>query len=144
MNAKQQKFADEYLINANATQSAIKAGYKKETAYSQGQRLLKHVEVKSYIEERMKAMHNNKIATAEEVMMYLTSVQRGESMSEVIVVEGTGDGCSEARRIMKRPDEKERLKASELLGKRFGLFTEKIKHEGAIPVVISGEEELEE
>ena len=59
-------------------------------------------------------------------MKHLTSVLRGESESEVIVVEGTGDGCSEARKITKKPDEKEKLKAAELLGKRYGLYTDKI------------------
>lgn len=51
---------------------------------------------------------------------------RGKSSSTEIVVEGTGDGCSEARTIEKAPSEKERLKAAELLGKRYGLYTEKV------------------
>ena len=46
-----------------------------------------------------------------------------ESKSEIVVVEGLGEGESEARRMEKAPDEKERLKAAELLGKRFGLFS---------------------
>ena len=143
MTGKQLRFAEEYLIDTNATQAAIRAGYKKETAYSQGQRLLKHVEVKAYIEERLTEMQDNRIADAKEVMIYLTSVARGESESEVVVVEGDGNGYSSARRITKKPDEKERLKAAELLGKRFGLFKEKVDV-NAVPVVISGENELEE
>ena len=50
-------------------------------------------------------------------------------MYEVVVVEGIGDGCSEARAMQKAPDEKERLKAAELLGKRYGLYTEKIEQQ---------------
>ncbi|MPN14118.1 hypothetical protein SDC9_161444 [bioreactor metagenome] len=69
-------------------------------------------------------------------MEYLTAVLRGESESEVVVVEGCGDGCSEARRINKLPDEKERLKAAELLGKRYGLFTENVKLDGPAVVKI--------
>lgn len=57
---------------------------------------------------------------------YLTSVLRGESTAQEIVVEGTGDGCSEARTMEKAPSEKERLKAAELLGKRYALFTDKV------------------
>ena len=67
------------------------------------------------------------IADQDEVLKYLTSVLRGESQSTEIVVEGTGDGCSEARTIEKNPSEKDRLKAAELLGKRYGLYTEKIE-----------------
>jgi phage terminase small subunit len=66
------------------------------------------------------------IADQNEVLQYLTSVMRGQSQSEVIVVEGIGDGCSEARAMEKAPDEKERLKAAELLGKRYGLYTDKV------------------
>ena len=61
---------------------------------------------------------------------------RGESESEIVVVEGCGDGCSEARRIKKAPDEKDRLKAAELLGKRYGLFTDKLNVTGVVPVQI--------
>ena len=135
MTPKQKKFADEYLVDTNATQAAIRAGYSKNTAYSQGQRLLKDVEVQQYIKTKAEELHNDKIANAEEVMKYLTSVLRGESQSEVVVVEGCGDGYSEARRIDKAPDEKERLKAAELLGKRYGIFTDKVNLE-VEPVVI--------
>ena len=129
MNARQRKFCDEYLIDCNATQAAIRAGYNEKTAYSQGQRMLKNVEVKSYIDKRMSEKENERIASQDEVLEYLTSVMRGESQSEVVVVEGIGEGCSEARRVIKQPDEKERLKAAELIGKRYKLFTDKVEHE---------------
>ena len=63
-------------------------------------------------------------------MEYLTAVLRGESSAFVVVVEGVGDGCSSAKIVKKPPDEKERLKAAELLGKRFGLFTDKVNVSG--------------
>ena len=69
---------------------------------------------------------DNAIANATEVLKYLTSVLRGETQSEIVVVEGIGMGNSEARTMQKAPDEKERLKAAELLGKRYGLYTEKV------------------
>lgn len=136
LTKKQQRFCDEYLIDANATQAAIRAGYSKKTARSQGQRLLTNVDIKTYIDEQLEKIHNEKIADAKEVMIYLTSVLRGESQSEIVVVEGTGDGCSDARRMTKLPDERERLKAAELIGKRYGMFTDKVNVEGNIPVVI--------
>ena len=75
----------------------------------------------------MEEIHNKKTADAQEVIEYLTSVMRGESASEEIVVEGIGDGCSTARAIEKAPSEKDRLKAAELLGKRYGLYTDKVE-----------------
>lgn len=130
MTEKQKRFADEYLIDLNATQAAIRAGYSKKTAYSQGERLLKNVEVEKYIQERMKQLASEKVATAEEVIQYLTSVLRGEAKGEEIVIEGCGDGYSEAKTMMKAPSEKDKLKAAELLGKRYGLFKDKLEVSG--------------
>ena len=135
MNKKQKKFADEYLIDCNATQAAIRAGYSEKTAKSIGQRMLTYVDIKNYIDEQLSLIHNERIADATEVMMYLTSVLRGESEAAVVVVEGTGEGCSEARTMNKTPDERERLKAAELIGKRYGMFTDKMNLE-VEPVVI--------
>ena len=131
MTKKQKKFCDEYLIDCNATQAAIKAGYSEKTAKSIGQRLLTNVDLKTYIDEQLEKIHNEKIANAEEVLMYLTSVLRGESSSSVLSL--CGDGCQEV--IDKAPDERERLKAAELIGKRYGMFTDKMNLE-IEPVVI--------
>lgn len=147
MTEKQQKFADEYIIDCNATR-AYKAAYpnvkKDNVAAAAGARLLRLVKVAAYIEEKLAEISSQKTANAQEVMEYLTSVMRGESESSVVVVEGYGEGCSEAKIIEKPPDEKERLKAAELLGRHYAIFTDKVKAEGAIPVVISGGEDLED
>lgn len=139
MTEKQRKFADEYLIDCNGTR-AYKAAYpnvkKDSTAAAAATRMLKNVKVAAYIDEKLAEISSQKTADAQEVMEYLTSVLRGESEAEVVVVEGYGEGCSEAKRIKKNPDERERLKAAELLGKRFGLFTEKVNLEGTAKVVI--------
>lgn len=127
LNHKQKQFYKEWLIDANATQAAIRAGYSKKTAYSQGQRLLKNVEGQEYLAELMAKKESELIASQDEVLKYLTSVMRGKSQSTEIVVEGIGDGCSEARTVLKEPSEKERLKAAELLGRRYGLYTDKIE-----------------
>ena len=131
MTEKQKKFADEYIIDCNATQAAIRAGYSEKTAYSAGQRLLKNVELKAYIDEQLEKIHNEKVADAKEVMEYLTSVMRGESQSSVLSL--CGDGYQEV--IEKNPDEKERLRAAELIGKRYGLFKDNLAVE-VEPVVI--------
>lgn len=130
MTEKQKRFCDEYLSDLNATR-AYKAVYKSvksdEVAKAAASRLLTNVNVKKYIADRMEEIHNEKTADAQEVIEYLTSVLRGKSSSTEIVVEGTGDGCSEARTMEKSPSEKERLKAAELLGKRYALFTDKVE-----------------
>lgn len=137
LTEKQKRFCEEYLIDCNATQAAIRAGYSKKTAKVIGNENLTKPYIKSYIDQQLELISSKQIASAEEVMKYLTSVLRGETKSEVVVVEGTGDGCSEARTMDKAPDERERLKAAELLGKRYGIFTDKLNMVGAIPVVIS-------
>lgn len=144
MTEKQKRFCEEYLIDLNATQAAIRAGYSKKTAYSIGVENLKKPELKKYIEDRMAEKEAELIADQDEVLKYLTSVLRGKTQSEIVVVEGCGMGESVARTMQKAPDEKERLKAAELLGKRYGLYVDnsKIKAEIGIPVFI-GEDEFD-
>lgn len=129
MTEKQKRFCDEYLISLNATQAAIKAGYSKKTAKQIGLENLTKPTVKKYIDERMAEKEAELIADSDEVLKYLTSVMRGKTQSEIVVVEGIGDGCSEARTMQKAPDEKERLKAAEMLGKAHCIFTEKVEQQ---------------
>lgn len=136
LTIKQIKFADEYIISGNAYESAVKAGYSENYAKAQTYKLLENVGVKNYIEDRLKLLEDKAIAKQEEVLKYLTSVMRGESESSIVVVEGCGDGFSEAKIVEKPPDEKERLKAAELLGKRYGLYTDKVDMSVELPVII--------
>lgn len=129
MTAKQQRFCDEYLIDLNATQAAIRAGYSEKYAHTNANKLLQITTIKDFIAARMAEKKSALIADQDEVLEYLTAVMRGKTEAEIVVVEGTGDGCSEARAIQKAPDEKERLKAAELLGKRYGLYTEKVEQQ---------------
>ena len=129
LTAKQRRFCDEYLISLNATQAAIKAGYSEKYAHTNTTKLLNNTTIKEFIAKRMDEKEKELIADQDEVLRYLTSVLRGESQSEVVVVEGIGMGSSEARTISKAPDEKERLKAAELLGKRYGLYTDRIEQD---------------
>lgn len=130
LTLKQKRFADEYIISGNATQSAIKAGYSKKTAGVIAVENLEKPNIKAYIDERLKELDDKAIAKQEEVLQYLTAVMRGQSKSAVVVIEGLGEGLSEARLINKTPDEKDRIKAAELLGKRYGAFTEKVDISG--------------
>jgi hypothetical protein len=136
LTLKQKRFADEYIISGNATQSAIKAGYSKKTAGVIAVENLEKPNIKAYIGERLKELDDKAIAKQEEVLQYLTAVMRGQSKSAVVVIEGLGEGLSEARLINKTPDEKDRIKAAELLGKRYGAFTEKVDISGDMSLSI--------
>ena len=140
LTAKQQRFCDEYLIDLNGAQAAIRAGYSKKTAKDIAAQNLAKLNVKAYIEKRMAEKEKELIADQDEVLRYLTSVMRGGSSAHVLARDEVGAD----RVVEKPPDEKERLKAAELLGKRYSLFTDKVDVGGAIPVVISGGEDLED
>jgi phage terminase small subunit len=127
---KQMIFANEYLIDLNATRAYKKAypNVKKDSvAKAAASRLLTNVNLKNYIDEQLKKIEDESIANATEVMKYLTSVMRNELTEEVVVVEGEGEGCSSARIVKKDISAKDRNKAAELLGKRYRLFVDKIE-----------------
>lgn len=139
MNARQRKFCDEYLISGNATDAAIKAGYSPKTAKQIGQRLLTYVDLKQYIDAELEKLHSAKIADAQEVLGYLTSVMRGQHTEQTL--QFIGDGMQAITDI--EVSAKDRIKAAELIGKRYALFSDKMDLSGAVPVVITGDEQLE-
>lgn len=155
LNVREQAFVHEYIINGgNAYQAALKAGYAKgtaqhayqwleeETAANRSARRLPYKpELAAEISAELEKIESAKIADEKEILQYLTSVMRKESVAEVVVVEGTGDGCSEARIMKKRPDEREATKAAELLGKVRGLFRERVDLDVS-PVVLAGYDEV--
>ena len=144
LNARQKAFCEYYVASGNATEAAIKAGYKEKNARKVGSENLTKTDIKSYVKELMDKAESERIASAEEVLQNLTAMMRGEIQEEVVVVEGEGDGVSSARIMKKQVSAKERIKAAELLGKRYALFTDKTKIEGTLPVMIVGEDDLDE
>ena len=138
MTDKQKRFCDEYLIECNATQAAIRAGYSAKTAYSIGEENLKKPELKTYIDERLEQLRSEKIADAQEVLEYLTSVMRGEHTEQVLRLDGDGVQVVDSVQTPTR----DKLKAAELIGKRYGMFKDAVDLGGAVPVVISGGDDL--
>lgn len=132
MNKRQQLFVEEYIIDRNATQAAIRAGYSERTAYSQGQRLLKHVEVQPAIEGLILEVRNKNIASAAEIEEFLSLTMRGEVPEQVL--KGVGGGEQEF--VEKQTPVKDRVKAAELLAKRHGLLTDKVDISGGLPIII--------
>ena len=135
LNIKQKAFADYFIETGNAYQSAIKAGYSKSYAQTHVYKLLENARIKSYIEERMKEIESERIAKAEEVLAFLSASLRGEVLEEVISTE-TVDGMIKPVILKKQLSAKDRIKAAELLGKRYALFTEKVDLEGNVGVTI--------
>ena len=140
LTIKQQKFADEYIKTGNATQSAINAGYSKKTAATIGAQNLIKLNIKSYIDKQLTKLEDESIADAKEVMKYLTQAMRGETYDEVYYKSEYGGEKLGKIRI----PSKDRIKAAELLGKRYQLFTDKVNLEGNLPVIIYGEDEIED
>lgn len=118
MTDKQKRFCDEYLIDCNATQAAVRAGYSPKTAKQTGCENLTKPDLKAYIDERLEEMHNEKTADAQEVLEYLTSVMRGEHKEQVLKL--VGEGVQTISDI--DVGAKDRIKAAELIGKRYGMF----------------------
>lgn len=114
---KQQKFCREYLKNYdfNATQAYINAGYNPKSARSNASRLLQNEYVQAYLKEIVKEDEEKDIADISEITKFLSKVLRGEVKDTVV----TAQGLKEAKTMVK-----DRLKASELLGKRYGMFVD--------------------
>lgn len=126
LTEKQKRFADEYVIDLNGTR-AYKAAYvnvKKDTvAKAAASRLLADVNVKAYISAKLDEIHSAKTADAREVMEYLTSVMRGEQKDETLRF--IGDGYQDIVNLTTTT--KDRLKAAEMLGRHFSMFTDKVQ-----------------
>lgn len=144
LTEKQKRFADYYIETGNGAEAARLAGYKGKNLNNIASENLAKLGIKNYIDEKLTEMSSQRIASANEVMELLTSAARGELEEEVVVVEGEGDGCSTARTIKKQIGARDRIKAAELLGKRYRLWTDKVEVKGMVPVMIVGEDELED
>lgn len=160
LTVKQERFADAYIISGNATEAAIKAGYRENSARQVGAENLSKPDIRDYIQKRLAALADATIAKQEEVLQYLTSVMRREHKETVVVTvmeeksryEPDQNGTMRRQVVKREVPELVEIpaklsdanKAAELLGRRYGLFSDRVQVEGAVPVVIVGEQELEE
>lgn len=143
LTIKQKKFADEYIISGNATDAYKKAGYawnSEGAANSNASDLQRNHNVKIYIAERMKALEDKAIAKQEEVLEYLTSVMRGEQQEETLIWQGQGEQSITNIEV----SAKDRIKAAELLGKRYGIWTEKQDITVDVPVLFEGIDDVDD
>lgn len=162
MTDKQKRFVEEYLIDLNATQAAIRAGYSPKTANEQGNRLLANVSVQRELNKQMAKRSKRTGVTQDRVVRELAKIAFLD-MTQVVDSYGrirddatpedraciesikykssSGDQGESVEREVKVAS---KLKALELLGKHLGMYSDKLNIEGTLPVVISGEDELKE
>ena len=124
MKREWQIFADEYIISLNATQSYLKAypNVTEDTARTNGCKLLANANIKKYIDKRLASKEDERIMKQDEILMLLTSIARGEQTEQTLQL--CGDGCQEL--VNKDISAKDRIKALELLGKRYGTFADNV------------------
>lgn len=141
MTEKQKIFADEYIIDLNATR-AYKAAYpsvkKDNVASAAASRMLGNVKVKAYIDEQLEKLKSERVADQQEVMEYLTAVMRGKKTEPLLVLDGEG----KQKVVNAIPPVQARTKAAELLGKRYRLFTDKQEVEVQGTVVFANEDDI--
>ena len=141
MTEKEKIFADEYLIDLNATR-AYKAAYpsvkKDNVASAAASRMLGNVKVKAYIDEQLEKLKSERVADQQEVMEYLTAVMRGKKTEPLLVLDGEG----KQKVVDVIPPVQARTKAAELLGKRYRLFTDKQEVEVQGTVVFANEDDI--
>ena len=121
LNARQKAFCEYFVASGNATESAVKAGYSEKYAGQNSDKLLKNTNIQIYIEELNKKVKDKRIADITEVKEFWTDVLRNNDAKM-----------------------QDRLKASEYIAKTNGAFLEKLEVKGMVPVMIVGEDELED
>ena len=141
LNEKQKAFADYYIESLNATESYAKAyECSYNAARTNGARLLANANIKNYIDEVMSAKDESRIASQDEILQILTDIARGITEEEVVQFSQLG----EELRTTRRPTIKDRMKASELLGKRYRMWIDKVEANVNQQVIFEGESELED
>lgn len=136
---KQKRFCEEYLVDLNATQAALRAGYKEKTAYAQGQRLLKKVEAQEYLTNLMNERSKRTEITADKVLQELAAIAFSDrtELAQVgqhgeVNFTPTSELNDEVKKVIAGVENGkygtkvttyDKVKALELLGKHLGLFT---------------------
>lgn len=139
---KENTFCLEYAASGNATDAYKKAGYKAKNdnvAAACAAKLLRKAKIQLRLQELAKEIAAPKIANIQEIQEFLTAVMRQEKKEEEIVVAGDFAETKE-----KTPPISTAIKAAETLAKLQGAFRTDINITGALPVIISGDDELED
>lgn len=144
LTERQKRFIDFYVKTGNASEAARLAGYAKKNSDVDGAKLLVNPSISREIEKRLKELESERTADLQETLEYMTAVMRGEKEDVVVVTVGTGKGYSKSEIVKVPISTRDRLKAAEYLAKIHGAFKNEVQITGAIPIVISGNDELED
>ena len=124
LNERQRKFVDEYILTGNASEAARRAGYSAKTASSIGERLLRNIEIRAALDERIKAASSEKTLTQNQLLEFLSSVVKGEVCDQLAMTRLVGKGCSVIENLEIRASVQNRIRAAELLLRIQGAFKE--------------------
>ena len=163
MTEKQKRFVDEYLIDLNATQAAIRAGYSVKTAREQASQNLTKLNIQQAISEKMAERSKRTGVNQDRIVLELAkiafvnaadvidsddaTIKAGATADDTAAIQSVkvkviptkeGEGVEREIRL------NDKLKALELLGKHLGMWNDKLDVNVNIPVVISGEDDLED
>ena len=134
LNDKQKRFVDEYIIDLNATQAAIRAGYSERSARNTASRMMANDNISNAIQKRMKEKEESLIATQDEILRALTRQSRRQEVDYNIVVlkektieDGVITEIEKAEIVEVPTRNSDSIRASELLGKRYGMWTDKVE-----------------
>ena len=153
LTPKQLKFCEAYLKTGNGTQSYKDAGYKvsnDKVAEANARKLLANRGVKAYVTKLMDDLRKPEIASADEVLQYLTRGMRGQIEEEVVTTIGSGNGYSKVTKVKKQISAKDANKCAELLAKRYALLTDRqeINATVSVPQIVAdipdGEDDVDE
>ena len=162
LSEQRQQFVDEYLIDLNGTQAAIRAGYSAKTAQEQSSRLLSNVMVQEAISKAMAERSKRTGINQDRVVLELAKLALVK-MTDIVDRQGrirdgaTDDDLACIESIKYKESESDtgssverevkiasKIKALELLGKHLGMWNDKLDVNIIQPVVISGEDSLED
>ena len=162
LSEQRQRFVDEYLIDLNGTQAAIRAGYSAKTAQEQSSRLLSNVMVQEAISKAMAERSKRTGINQDRVVLELAKLALVK-MTDIVDRQGrikdgvTDDDLACIESIKYKESESDtgssverevkiasKIKALELLGKHLGMWNDKLDVNIVQPVVISGEDSLED
>ena len=127
LSMKQQRFITAYIeCKGNATAAALKSGYSKKSAATQGNINLANPTIKAEIDKRLGEMQKKDVATAEEVLSFLTRVMRGEELEQEFYVKQDENGNNKVETFEVKPRINSRLEASKSLARTFGMFKDSL------------------
>ena len=144
LTERQKRFVDAYIKTGNASEAIRLAGYSEKNADVKGAQLLVNPSISKEVEKRLAELKSERTADLQETLEYMTLVMRGEKEETVVVVVGTGKGYSKSEKVQVPISTRDRLKAAEYLAKIHGAFKNEVQVTTAIPIIISGGEDLED